>query len=258
MRSQILLPAAAAVLLFAAGCGGGQTAASPSPTPSATTTAPSSTQPAVPGQPAAVVEVVDGDTVDVVTAAGKELTIRVLGIDTPEVYGGAECWGAEASQFARDTLAGKTVGLVTDETQDDIDRYGQTLRYLILPDGSNYSVLAAEAGAAHSYVYDNPVSVHEAIVAAEQRAQEAQAGLWGPPCFGADQTAEPAPAPEPEPAPETAPEPEPAENCEPGYSPCVPPYPPDVNCDDVNGPITVTGSDPHGLDGDGNGVGCQS
>ena len=47
-------------------------------------------------------------------------------------------------------------------------------------------------------------------------------------------------------------------DCEPGYDPCVPPYPPDVDCPDVDGPVKVTGSDPHGLDGyDNDGVGCE-
>lgn len=42
-----------------------------------------------------------------------------------------------------------------------------------------------------------------------------------------------------------------------GYSPCVPLYPPDVDCPDVNGPVTVTGSDLHGLDTDNDGVACE-
>ena len=46
-------------------------------------------------------------------------------------------------------------------------------------------------------------------------------------------------------------------NCAAGYSPCVPPPPPDLDCADVNGPIRVTGSDPHNLDGDGDGWGCE-
>ena len=46
-------------------------------------------------------------------------------------------------------------------------------------------------------------------------------------------------------------------NCAPGYSPCVPPPPPDLDCADVNGPIKVTGSDPHNFDGDGDGWGCE-
>jgi hypothetical protein len=44
-------------------------------------------------------------------------------------------------------------------------------------------------------------------------------------------------------------------SCAPGYSPCIPPYPPDLDCADV-GPVTVTGSDPHGLDADHDGVAC--
>lgn len=48
-----------------------------------------------------------------------------------------------------------------------------------------------------------------------------------------------------------------ASGCDSNYSPCVPPYPPDVNCDEVAGPVTVTGSDPHGLDADGDGIGCE-
>jgi len=47
-------------------------------------------------------------------------------------------------------------------------------------------------------------------------------------------------------------------NCAPGYSPCVPPPPPDLDCSDLDGPIRVTGSDPHHLDGDGDGWGCES
>jgi hypothetical protein len=45
--------------------------------------------------------------------------------------------------------------------------------------------------------------------------------------------------------------------CDPGYSGCVPPYPPDVDCAEVGGPVSVSGSDPHGLDADGDGVGCE-
>ena len=46
-------------------------------------------------------------------------------------------------------------------------------------------------------------------------------------------------------------------DCSPGYSPCVPPPPPDLDCSDLDGPIKVTGSDPHNLDADGDGWGCE-
>jgi len=46
--------------------------------------------------------------------------------------------------------------------------------------------------------------------------------------------------------------------CDPNYSGCVPQFPPDVNCPEVDGPVQVTGSDPHGLDRDGDGVACDN
>jgi hypothetical protein len=46
--------------------------------------------------------------------------------------------------------------------------------------------------------------------------------------------------------------------CDPNYSGgCVPVYPPDVDCSDLSGPVTVVGSDPHGLDADGDGSACE-
>lgn len=48
-----------------------------------------------------------------------------------------------------------------------------------------------------------------------------------------------------------------AGSCDPNYSGCVPRYPPDVNCPQVNGPVQVRGDDPHGLDRDGDGVACE-
>ena len=49
------------------------------------------------------------------------------------------------------------------------------------------------------------------------------------------------------------------QGCEPAYPDfCVPPAPPDLDCGDIPGRrFTVLAPDPHGFDGDGNGVGCQ-
>jgi hypothetical protein len=48
-------------------------------------------------------------------------------------------------------------------------------------------------------------------------------------------------------------------NCDPAYPDfCIPPPPPDLDCADVNGTnFTVLPPDPHGLDADGDGVGCE-
>jgi len=59
------------------------------------------------------------------------------------------------------------------------------------------------------------------------------------------------------------PAPQPSNNCTPGYSPCLPPAS-DYDClggtgdgPEYTGFVRVTGSDPYGLDADGDGVGCE-
>jgi hypothetical protein len=52
-----------------------------------------------------------------------------------------------------------------------------------------------------------------------------------------------------------------AKACDPNYSgACIPPYPPDVDCSDLAAlgitQVTVTGTDVHHLDPDGDGIGC--
>lgn len=52
----------------------------------------------------------------------------------------------------------------------------------------------------------------------------------------------------------------PGSGCAPGYSPCLPTAG-DLDCADIPSskkPVQVTGGDPYGLDGDGDGVGCES
>ena len=54
----------------------------------------------------------------------------------------------------------------------------------------------------------------------------------------------------------SAPENAPGDDCAEGYDPCVPLFPPDVDCANLSGPYKVTGTDPHGLDPDSDGRGC--
>ena len=54
----------------------------------------------------------------------------------------------------------------------------------------------------------------------------------------------------------------PVAHCDASYAGvCIPPAPPDLECADLAAlgipvPVTVVGSDPHGLDPDGDGLGC--
>ena len=50
-------------------------------------------------------------------------------------------------------------------------------------------------------------------------------------------------------------------DCDSSYpNDCIPPPPPNLNCDDEGVPenFQVVGSDPHGFDGDNDGIGCES
>lgn len=53
---------------------------------------------------------------------------------------------------------------------------------------------------------------------------------------------------------------EPSNECDSSYpGVCIPPPLPDMDCSDISQKgFTVSGSDPHGFDGDGDGVGCES
>ena len=137
---------------------------------------------------ATVLKVVDGDTIDIRDDVRGRLRVRLLGIDTPETKKPGYtvgCWGPEATQFAKDTLIGQRVAIIYDPTQGMYDRYGRTLAYLVKADGGSTSVEAARAGATHAYIYGGaPVERYDAIAAAEQEANDAQGGLWGPPCYG--------------------------------------------------------------------------
>ncbi len=50
------------------------------------------------------------------------------------------------------------------------------------------------------------------------------------------------------------------QSCDPSYPDvCIPPYPPDLDCGEIRySNFEVIGSDPHGFDGDRDGIGCES
>ena len=79
---------------------------------------------------ARVVRVIDGDTIEA-RLRGKKRDVRLIGIDTPEVFGGEECGGAEASESMRDLLSrGTRITLIRDRSQDNRDAFGRLLRYV--------------------------------------------------------------------------------------------------------------------------------
>ena len=75
-----------------------------------------------------VTRVVDGDTVDISPPVEGRSRVRLIGMDTPEVYFGIQPYGPEASAFAKRMLDGEEVKLKLDVQK--IDPYGRLLAYV--------------------------------------------------------------------------------------------------------------------------------
>ena len=134
-------------------------------------------------QRARVVKVVDGDTVDVrLLPRGPRERVRLIGIDTPEVYGGRECGGPAASRALKRMLPrGTRVSLVSDRTQDLRDRYDRLLRYVTkLANDADAARTQLVRGNGEVYVYDDTPFVRvRSYRRAEAAAKRADRGIWG-------------------------------------------------------------------------------
>ena len=129
-----------------------------------------------------VISVNDGDTI-VISNGLKKLTIRLIGVDTPEVVDPrkpVQCFGREASDNTKRILPHDTlVSLELDPSQGEIDKYGRTLGYVILKDGTNLNKKIIEDGFGHEYTYQNNKYKYQTeFRQAEQSAREAGRGLW--------------------------------------------------------------------------------
>jgi len=129
---------------------------------------------------ARVDHVTDGDTLWL-TGIGK---VRLIGIDTPEVYGQTECYGRQASAFAKRLLPPSTpvryrLG------PEERDRYGRALAYVWLHDGRFLNRMLVSQGYATPLTIPPNVDYADRFVRAARAARRAGRGLWGiPGCAG--------------------------------------------------------------------------
>ena len=133
-------------------------------------------------QSARVIRVIDGDTIEVRLSTGGSRDVRLIGIDTPEVYGGTECGGPEASESLKKILPqGTRVTLYSDPSQDLKDRYGRILRYVHkAATGKDVNRQQVYKGWATVYVYNNnPFSRTANYRKAGFSARGAARGIWG-------------------------------------------------------------------------------
>jgi micrococcal nuclease len=221
---------------------------------------------------AIVVAVIDGDTINVKIAGRAHERVRIVGIDTPER---GSCYAASATAETKRLALRKAVRLVGDRTQTRRDGFGRLLAYLALPGGQDLGRRLLEGGFARVLVVGRPFQRIGLYRTAERKAQSAPAGLWSvcasatpppppPPVAPPPPPPPPPVAPPPPPPPVAPPPPPPAANCHPSYPDfCIPPAPPDLDCKDFSQKDfrvlwAVPDPDPHRLDGDRNGIACQS
>jgi endonuclease YncB( thermonuclease family) len=122
--------------------------------------------------------VADGDTVDLTNGA----RVRLVQIDTPEVYFTPECYGVQASAITKRLLPpGTPVRLQPEPATDLVDEYGRLLRYVVRArDGLNVNVYLVKVGAAAPSFYDHRRGRYAALLARlAVRARARHLGLWG-------------------------------------------------------------------------------
>ena len=158
--------------------------------------------------------------------------------------------GAETEQGQRffsqartklsELVAGKTVTLVRDVSERD--RYDRLLAYIFAEDVfANFEMVSA--GYASSMTYPPDVACADLFAQAQRGASTSELGLW-------------APIPTPRPTSSGGGG---GGNCDPSYpTVCIPPPPPDLDCGQIPyRRFAVVGDDPHGFDGDDDGIGCE-
>ena len=128
-----------------------------------------------------VERIVDGDTV-VVKIDGKNMKVRLVGVDTPETVHPnkpVERYGKKASEFLSNLLKGEKIYIEWKE-DEKTDKYGRALLYLWrAPDGLFVNLEIVRQGYGHAYTRF-PFEHTELFRYYERQAREAKRGLWAP------------------------------------------------------------------------------
>ena len=130
-----------------------------------------------------VVEVIDGDTLKVMLN-GKKVSVRLLGIDSPEMGDSRKlvrCFANKAKSKLSDLVLGKELRFNGDKSQGDKDKYSRFLRYIYLNDGTFVNLGVVKDGYAYSY-RKYPTKYLGDFNNAEKEAREKKVGLWGNVC----------------------------------------------------------------------------
>jgi micrococcal nuclease len=142
-----------------------------------------------------VMEVVDGDTLDIVTM-DEVHRVRVLGIDTPEVHGkntpnefylkntskNRKCLakiGEKASNYAKQKVKGQKINLTKDPGSDNKGSYGRLLRYIEYNQTSLGKELLQKG---YARVYNSSFSKINEYRQIEKQTRKQRKGIWNEDC----------------------------------------------------------------------------
>ncbi|MCS1352653.1 thermonuclease family protein [Mechercharimyces sp. CAU 1602] len=126
------------------------------------------------------VQVVDGDTIKVFFN-GKEESIRLLLVDTPETSHpklGEQPFGQDAKDFVREMIAAGS-NLNIEIGKEERDKYNRLLAHVYVDDTSIQRELLENGLARVAYIYPPNTRNLEKYQRAEQKAEEAEIGIWG-------------------------------------------------------------------------------
>ena len=160
--------------------------------------------------------------------------------------------GPEAHATMVRLVDGKEVILERDVSKRD--QFDRQLRHVWVSDGAGWMLVNAEIvrrGFAIASSYPPDTAYDTIYQSMQDRAQAAGRGRWGP-----------TPTPVATPVP-TAAAPAPSQNCEATYPDiCIPIGSADIDCGEIAARQftvlwNVANPDPHGFDGDADGIGCE-
>jgi micrococcal nuclease len=180
-----------------------------------------------------VSKIVDGDTIEV-----DGQSIRFALVNAPELH---EYGGIDAREYIQSVCPVGSTVLVDEDDGQTQGSYGRTIAIVYCND-LNYILNAAVIESGHA-VIDTPYCSNS----------EFSYDYWA--LYGCVYD-KPSQTQQPKKEPSQTPQP----SCDPSYpGVCIAPYPPDLNCGDIPYKnFKVVGSDPHGFDGDNDGIGCES
>jgi len=129
-----------------------------------------------------VVNIVDGDTLDIAIPDGEydNTRVRLIGVDTPEIkspWTEQMYYGTQASDYVRQIALGKKVRVIIDSISSARDRYGRLLAYLQFEDENTINELIIKNG----FGYADLRFAHsrfEKYAAIQSQAVKNEIGLW--------------------------------------------------------------------------------